>query len=227
MERKTKGKIMGGEHHISFHKIGAPCKWIHNYHGNDRVITMSDFDLAIWTKIKDNVLKFMKDIIDKNPQNDKLDDYIKQVEKFQSPEDIELYWGCRDDSSIVGYMLHDISKIFILSFPGKICGYFDRCSIYDEFEDEGFNNCTALYWCYNDIPIFKLYKMSDEIKELLERPSVEMLIRLKYEIEIYRKLLDERISCVSLDKLENLVSQIKSQGKIINRLSKYPGIFKI
>ena len=109
----------------------------------------------------------------------------------------------------------------MLAFPGKICGYFDRCSIYQEFEGMDYDDCTVTYWYYDDIPRFELYKPFTELKPLLMRPSSEIFHHLKDAIEIYQNLLNKRFSCDSLYKLEDLVYKIKRQRDVITRLFGY------
>ena len=205
---------MGGEHIVSFHGKGNPCGFIHKNGNKD--IKVSESDLEIWPKIKSAVLEFLE-----NTDNEKLSRYIVEVRRFQSPEDITLDWSYRLDNTIVGDVLHDVAKILMLAFPGKICGYFDRCDICNDFPGEKYDDCTAPYWCYNDIPKFKLYKLPDDIKILLACRSSELIADLKIEIQYYSDLMGKRHSCDSLDELKKLVHELKSQRSIITRLSGY------
>lgn len=212
---------MGGEHYVSFHKEGAYCDSTHEYRNNQREVTISGSDLVIWEKIKPEILQFMENVLSKHNGDERLTNYVEKVRNFQSPEDIKLYWHYRDDDSTIGYVLHDISKIFMLAFPGKICGYFDRCSIYQDFEGMDYEDCIVSYWYYDKIPRFELYKPSTELKPLLMRPSSEIFDYLKDAIEIYQMLLTKRFSCDSLYKLEDLVYKIKCQRDAITRLFGY------
>lgn len=143
---------MGGEHHVSFHNNKrSPCHYIHS---KSREIVENDRDRAIWPKIKTEVLNFMKRI-QLETSNPQIQRYIDDIEEFNKPSDICLFWHFRDDNTIVGQLMHDVTKILMIAYPGKVCACFDRCS------GEEWDMCTFKYGIYNEIPKFHLYQIVD------------------------------------------------------------------
>jgi hypothetical protein len=195
---------MGGEHYISFHKDDCLCKLEDDIRPKD--IAVDETDLAIWSTVKEHVLSFMKHM---SHNNNEIDHYIKRVEYFQSPEDIRLAWDYR-----VEHILHDVSMLFMLAFPGKICGCFDRCVIFDD-------SITLRHVVYDKIPPFKLYNFTEDFRDILKIRSASMFDTIKDEIVIYGNLLEERHKCNSLNKLKDLLSRLELQNETIVKLFGY------
>ena len=153
---------MGGEHHVSFHNHERdPCKYIHK---NNKEIIETGEDLAKWSQIKNNILQFMLKISASLQDNNYIRyypiimDYKEKIDKFERTSDIYLYWYSRDDNSVIGYVLHDVVKLLMLAYPGKICACFDRCSNCNEYPDQEWDMCTFKYGTYDIQPKFQLYK---------------------------------------------------------------------
>ena len=155
---------MGGEHHLSFHQnSNPPCNYIHDEEQTQKM-TISEADLIVWPKIKKEIVWFIKlcycHISDTNNKNT-ISKYLSRVLSWDNPKKICLYWSCRDDDNIVGYMCHDISKLLILAYPGKLCACYDRCKYYKEHTNQNWDMCTLEYAKYETIPPFLIYKVRD------------------------------------------------------------------
>ena len=110
---------MGGEHYLSFHhKSTHPCDYIHD--SESKKIIVSEKDLIVWPKIKKEILWFIKlcHCHTTNNYKDMILSYLREIESWNGPQDISLYWSHRNDDNIIGYMCHDISKLLMLAYPG-------------------------------------------------------------------------------------------------------------
>ena len=155
---------MGGEHFVSFHqKSQDPCNYIHGSKEKMREMIVSEKDLIIWPKIKKEIIWFIKLCYchTLNIYKDRIQRYLTQIESWNHPKDIYLYWSYKDDNNIIGYMCHDISKLLILAYPGKLCASYDRCQYYEEYPNQEWYMCEFKYAKYEKIPNFLIYKVRD------------------------------------------------------------------
>lgn len=115
---------MGGEHEVGFHNK-QHCSWLH---GKSK-ISMSDKDQETWALLKPRILLFMESYLgtDSPELNEKLIESIKDVKKINKAEEIYLFWHESKCYGNYGALMHDIAYLLCREFPGKICGYFERC----------------------------------------------------------------------------------------------------
>ena len=112
---------MGGEHHVSFHNMNRdPCSYIHK---NVEKPTEIDQEITNFSETKNNILIYIND---NSRYDENIERYKKQIEKWEIPQDIYLYWHSNDDEDF-GNILHVIFNMLKLAYPNKICACFDRC----------------------------------------------------------------------------------------------------
>ncbi len=122
---------MGGEHLVSFHG-GEPCSMIHPPKKGESFKNLStEEDQTKWISVKQDILTFLAKTIEMEKKNS---DQAKLLEKrYQDISMINdvrkagVYWSARICSGTFGNVMHDIAHLLMISFPGKICGYYERC----------------------------------------------------------------------------------------------------
>lgn len=136
---------MGGEHEIGFHNRGH-CSWLH---GKSK-ITMSPEDQIKWVQLKPRILLFMESYLntDTPELNHYLTESINDVKKINSAEEIYLFWHESKCSGNYGALMHDIAYLLCREFPGKICGYFERCSSHQQPICDYYDPAEVLYSDY-------------------------------------------------------------------------------
>jgi hypothetical protein len=178
---------MGGEHEAVFHCSNGPCIFIHSKNSSNKIKQTKE-DLIIWKKLKKEILLFVEFFGKKGSKE--FITYLKsRIEYINEPKDIYLSWHQSDDATIDGKLCHDIVKLLILAFPGKICSYFDRCHISDEFNNSELygliesETCSMEYVKCSRIPKFSIYKLND-IDENYEKVIIDNKIQLSFNKEI-------------------------------------------
>lgn len=145
---------MGGEHHVCFHGHGNPCSYIDC---DSSTVNESKRDIQQWTILKQIILEFM---ISNNSKNE-LTNEISQIKSIKTPSEIKLYWSYRDDINVIGKVMHDIVKLMMITYPGKVCACFDRCSYFTEFPGQEWDMCKCYRGIYDNIPKFHLFVLPD------------------------------------------------------------------
>ena len=161
---------MGGEHQLTFHDHNYrnnPCDYID--HENNYEIKWTYRDQHVWNKISKEIIYLIKLCYCHSnficgPANihELINDLrIKLETKFKQPwHQFRLFFYYRDEKLIYN-LYHDIAKLLILAYPGKLCFCFDRCNLHQEFNQE-WDMCSSTYHNYNNIiPNFKFYRVRD------------------------------------------------------------------
>lgn len=138
---------MGGEHEIGIHNKGH-CHWLHGRETKDAdggtevdtdegtEVEIDEEDERVWKELKPEILKFILRIRDRDQKDmrnesrvseKKYDKVYDRIVEIESAKDIYLFWSYRMCGGLFGDMMHDIAHLLIINFPGKICGYFERC----------------------------------------------------------------------------------------------------
>lgn len=153
---------MGGEHEVSFHNAKrSPCYYIHQ---SNKIITETPEDIKHWAKVQATIISFLRRLIrfkEKDVPYDELEKYISTFEKFQKPSEIFYSWYTTDEYSNLGLVLHDITKLLMIAYPGKICACFDRCRLFSEVPFAEYDMCKVPFGDYDTIPAFKFMTIND------------------------------------------------------------------
>lgn len=201
---------MGGEHHVCFHnKSKSPCYYIHDDDDDEHnKYINSETDIKVWVSIvKPEIITFLQDftidtidtyvnIIDDedNKEIRVIERWIEKIKRYKNPSDIDLYWAAREDyDGIIGSLLHDVTKILMIAFPGNVCACFDRCKYYKEFESESWDMCEVPHGRYDieNPPNFLLFKPKNSkffIKLLSKQYQFSFSLLEKYGLRIPGKL---------------------------------------
>lgn len=146
---------MGGEHEIGFHNKGH-CSWLHG----KSILTVSDEEQARWQALKPKVISFMESYIgtDIVSLTDRLRKSIEDVKKIETVEKIYLFWHESYCNGNYGCIMHDIAYLLCREFPGKICGYFERCFSHQQPISDYYDPAEVLYSHYSR---YKFYLWQD------------------------------------------------------------------
>lgn len=134
---------MGGEHEVEWHNIDCDCHYYDDKRDELLDVKQSQYDINIWLKIQHEIIRYMKMCLCKirsevdsntiskdNYEINSITEYIKNISQIKEPQQLKLYWHYKDDDydKLFGAVMHDITDLLIIAYPGKFCYSFERCS---------------------------------------------------------------------------------------------------
>lgn len=157
---------MGGEHYFNFHSQSACDTW---YCQNKTTpsIVFSSHDFLKYKCLAKIICQFYKTCVaykpamflnlnfQVQPMLDTNDAYLTIGDYWilsKNPQKSKFNWYWSRQSKDLHDFYHDVLSLFILTFPGYICAYNDRCYSYD-----GYTESLANF--HGKFPTFHLYRV--------------------------------------------------------------------